>query len=340
MLALIAGLVVFGGSVSLVPVGPSAPRAILATPAEAAVPTANSLVVAEPVCLGADLATCGTLPPLLRSRLTASGFDVRTPGPTPPCADSACAVKLAKDAGARWAVTMLAVRLDGAIVLDVSLVDAASGRVELNERTRVAGMGDLDPLSIRLAQSLAERVPFGATITPKTVTRAEARPWSVKRRPNVLLGAQLTGMTPVGGFGGVGYLSGGEATAWLEVDEWLVSGSLGSNHGQRGETRVNETWADAGVFRVFGDGEMAPMAGGGIGARGFAMSENEPDEDGERVWESGSGNALWLSGGVMMLRTTQINVFVLGKYSVDLFSIEGHAAPHGLTLSAGAAYRF
>ena len=49
---------------------------------------------------------------------------------------------------------------------------------------------------------------------------------------------------------------------------------------------------------------------------------------------------LFGGGGVMMLRTTQINVFVLGKYSVDLFSIEGRSAPHGLTLSAGATYRF
>ena len=336
MLALVAGLVVLGGSVSV-------PRAVFASPAADVAPavpvTGSSLVVAETVCLGADLATCGTLPPLLRSRLSAAGFDVRNPGPTPPCADSTCAVALAKNVGARWAVTLLAVRLDGAVVLDVSLVDATSGRVEHNERTRIATMGDLDPLSARLAKALSERVPFASTMTSKNVTNAEARPWAVRRRPNILLGAQLTGMTPIGGFGGVGYLSGGEATAWLEVDQWLVQGSVGSNHGQRGETSVNESYADAGVFRVFGDGEMAPIAGGGIGARGIEMSDNTPNEDGE-TWERGSGNALWASGGVMMLRTTQINVFVLGKYSVDLFSIPGHSAPHGLTLSAGAAYRF
>lgn len=324
MIALV--LVVLGGSVSL------------AAPAAPAV--ANSVIVTEPVCLGADLATCGMLPPLLRSRLAASGFDVIAMGPTPPCADSSCAVKLAREAGAAWAVTLLAVRLDGAVVLDVAMVDSLTGRVVHEDRTRIAGVGDLDPLSIRLAKALAQRVPFASTITPATVTRAESRPWAVKRRPNLLLGAQLTGMTPVGGFGGVGYLSGGEVTAWLEVDEWLVAGSLGGSHGQRGEVRVNESYADAGVYRVFGDGEIAPLAGGGIGTRGFAISEGERDELGDRVWKNGAGNALWAGGGVMMLRTTQINVFVLGKYSVDLFSVEGHSAPHGLTLSAGAAYRF
>jgi len=326
MLALVA--LVFGGSVSLA----TSPIDVPAT--------TNSLVVAEPVCLGADLATCGTLPALLRSRLSASGFDVRFPGPTAPCADTACATTLGKSAGAAWVVTLLAVRLEGAVVLDVSLVSAASGRVEFNERTRIAGMADLDPLSIRLAQSLSERVPFASTITSKTVTRAEAKPWAMRRRPNVLIGAQLTGVTPFGGFGGVSYLSGGEMTGWLEVDQWLVHGSLGSNHGQRGETRVSESYADAGVFRVVGDGDVAPLFGGGVGARGFEITENERDEYGERIWERGSGNAIWAGGGVMMLRTTQINVFVLGKYSVDLFSIEGRSAPHGLTLSAGATYRF
>lgn len=330
MLALVAAAVL-GGSVSMVPAAPTR----VADPA----PTSSSIVVAEPVCLGADLAVCGTLPPLLRSRLSANGFDVRNPGPTPPCGDATCGAKLARDAGAPFAVALLAVRLDGATVLDVFLV-SASGRIEHSERTRLGSLGDLDPLSARLAQSLAERVPFGATITPKSVTRAEANPSRIRRRPNLLLGAQLTGMTPVGGYGSVGYLSGGEATAWLEVDQWLVMGALGSTHGQRGEVRVNETHADAGVFRVFGDGEMAPIAGGGIGARGVGLSGAERDEYGERIWEDRSGNALWAGGGVMMLRTTQINVFVLGKYSVDLFSLEGNPAPHGFTLSAGAAYRF
>lgn len=42
----------------------------------------------------------------------------------------------------------------------------------------------------------------------------------------------------------------------------------------------------------------------------------------------------------MMLRTTEINLFALAKYSVDLFSADGASAPNGVTLSAGAAYRF
>ena len=334
MLATLAAVAILGGSFP-------APRVIANAPAparEAPVPAANSLVVAEPVCLGADLATCGSFPALLRSRLSASGFDVRHPGPTAPCADASCGATLAQLAGARAAVTLLAVRLDGAIVLDVTMVTAA-GAVEHGERVRIASMADLDPLSTRLAQALSERVTYGKTMTASNVTRAETSFATIKRRPNLLLGAQLTGGTPVGGYAGVGYLSGGELTGWLEAGDYLVYGAVGSTAGERGAVRVNEAYIDAGVFRTFGDGDFAPIAGGGIGSHGFAVSERE-DEFGDREWEERGGNALFVGGGVMMLRTTKLNVFVLGKYSVDLFSLEGRSAPHAVTLSAGAAFRF
>lgn len=336
MLATLAATtaLILGGSLS-------APRVIANTPTSEVAPpvaTANSIVVAEPVCIGADLATCSTFPALLRSRLAATGFDVRNPGPTAPCADASCGAKLAQIAGARSAVTLLAVRLDGAMILDVTMV-SANGAIEHSDRTRIGGMADLDPLSARLATALSERVTFGKTMTASNVTRGEAIFPLVKRRPNLLIGAQLTGMTPVGGYHGVGYLSGGELTAWLEAGDYLVYGAAGSAAGERDDVRVNEGYLDGGVFRVFGDGDVAPFAGGGIGSHGFAMSKGE-DELGDRVWEERGGNALFLGGGAMMLRTTRLNVFVLGKYTVDLFSLDGEAAPHGLTISAGAAFRF
>lgn len=301
----------------------------------------NTLAVAEPVCLGADPATCSALVVLLRARLAAEGYELPTARPTPPCADLACAIALGESLGVRSVATILAVRLEGSVVLlEVSLVDVAGKRVMHADRVKLASSADVEPVSTRLAQSLAGRTPMAATLTPDTVTRAEMVSRRERKIPAVIAGVSLTGVGAAQGYDGMHSLSGGELWAHLEVDRWLVSGMAGAHAGQSGDRRVNETYLDGGVFRMLGTGDVSPIVGGGVGVRHLATTAGVRDDLGALIWEERSGNALWAGGGVMMLRTARIHVFVTGRYSVNLFTLESRPTPHSFSLAAGAGVRF
>ena len=301
----------------------------------------NTLAVAEPVCLGADSATCGTVVVLLRARLAAEGYELPAARPSPPCADLSCAVSLGESLGVRRVATILAVRLEGSVtLLEVSLVDVAGRRVVHTDRVKLASSADVEPVSLRLAQSLAGKTPMAQTITPETVTRAEMFGRRHRLLPTVIAGVSLTGVGAPQGYDGMHSLSGGEVWAHLEVDRWLVSAMAGAHAGQDGDRRVNESYLDGGVFRVFGAGDIAPIAGAGVGVRNLAATAGVRDERGDLIWEERSGNALWAGAGVMMLRTARVHVFVTGRYSVDLFALENRPTPQSFSVSAGAGLRF
>lgn len=123
---------------------------VLAVSLAASPAVPSSLVVADPVCLGAGDAACVALPALLRSRLATEGVSV-LPAPIEltPCADSTCAARIAEQTGAHAVVTLLAVRAGPGVLLDVSLVER-DGHVAFSERAELAAESDLDPLRYTL----------------------------------------------------------------------------------------------------------------------------------------------------------------------------------------------
>lgn len=297
------------------------------------------VVVAEPATLGVDQASASTFADLVRLELGKQpGLRVLPRSNTPPetCGDAGCAVPLAQRTQATAAVAMTLSTLGDKVIVKYEYV-TADGRTLMSDRATGATLGDLEPLSTRVAISIATGRPINETATTSTVTQQEAGE-PTRRRALSTWGLHMGALAPVDGtYGGSGPLADLGIFAFLELHSfaavaeveilWTLNADDGDAHAfglqlNLGGRYFLDPEADTGLY-----------VGGGLGFRLAAV-------DTPTVDDSRGGIGFYAGGGIVFLRTSDIHIILDARYDVNLFSMKdlNPGGSHGVMFSLGLSY--
>jgi hypothetical protein len=119
-----------------------------------------------------------------------------------------------------------------------------------------------------------------------------------------------------------------------------VPSGRASNHDA--QVQASEFYTDLGGFYYLQDSDIAPFVGGGVGlhainatwqtgffdpASGLPITKSE----------SQTATALWVGGGVTVLRSANVHVMGVAKYTVDMVNLDGKPAS-GVMLGVSVTY--
>lgn len=320
--------------------------ALVPTVASAQAPSTapRTIAVFEPVGIGVDAAQVQTVGELARDEFSKRGYRVtpRSAMPEGTCADELCAAEKGKALGVSEAVIMKLSRLETKVLVIAALIDVPSGRVEFSDRATAASLDDMDALVPRVVQSLSTREPFASTITPSTVTLNESREQQ-REKAFFTTGLRLSGIIPVGGsYAGATSLWGAEWVNYYEVRQYSIEAALGVR-GSSNDPKVSvaEFYADLGGYYYLRDKDVSPFVGGGVGLHSVSASWDDGVDVASgtpiRRTKSETGTALWGGFGATLLRTADVHVVGVAKYTIDLVNIDGQPA-HGVMLGVAVTY--
>lgn len=322
-----------------------APTPAAAAPAagSAYAPVARSLVVFDPIGIGVEESQIQSVGEIERDAFGRLGYRVvpRSEMPAGTCADELCAAREGRALNVAEAVVLKLSRLESKVLVIGSIIDVGAGRIEFSDRATATTLDDMDAIIPRVADALAHRVPFASTITPETVTLNEARE-PRRQKAFFTTGLRIGGLLPTdGSYGGVTGLYGAEWVNFYEVRQFSIEAALGGRWSPSSqEATATEWYADLGASYYLTDADVSPFVGGGVGLHGVAARWRTGfDTTGAAVYESDaqSGLGLWAGAGVTMLRTADVHVVAVAKYTVDTFEIDGRV-PQGVMLGLAVTY--
>jgi len=253
---------------------------------------------------------------LLQDALNATyRFTVIVPAPGSRIYDVVPAAESARAYGATQVLVGSIMQIGSKRLMNYQLVEAGSGIVKLADRVEVPPLEEFPPLAERIAASVSELKPFGRTMEPAKALKPEVEPGVRNpRQPysSIFLTAgyhfmfrqrkewdtlQLTRN-----------LVNLNMAASFETEPLLTMLQLGLMRGVYGESDLS---FDLLVNRVFGKGDFAPMAGGGIGITRFTFGP-------ELGRLKRDGLTLSAGGGVIGLRSYYFRLLTAayGTYTI------------------------
>jgi hypothetical protein len=263
---------------------------------------------------------------LLEDALNATyKYTVLRPGPGARTYAVLPAAESARAAGATQALIGSLMQIGTKRYISYQLVDAASGNVALADRGEIPPVEELPSLTERIAKSISELKPFSSTVEPENVTKPEVEP-GIKnpRKPysSIFLTAgyqyypgrkrtfMATGDTVLTTM--QQNLVNLNAAVSFETRELLTMLQLGFMRGVYEEKDLN---FDLMVNRIFGNGDFAPFAGGGVGITRYTWQDPKLPS---RICRN---DGMTFSGGVGMLglRTYYFRLLasVYGTYTLS-----------------------
>lgn len=307
-------------------------------------PADRTLAVFDPVGIGVDTPQLQAVGELTRDEFAKLGYRVipRAGMPDGTCADELCAAEKGKALGVREAVILKLSKLETKILVLAAIVDVQSGRVEFSERATGASLDDMDAVSTRIARSLSDRIPYEQTITVATVTQHDAREVA-REKAFFTTGLRLSSLIPTGGsYAGATNLWGAEWVNYYEVRQYSIEAALGvRGNNNDPKVRTSEVYADLGGYYYLRDKDVSPFLGAGIGLHevGVDYEDGVDPASGSivRTTESDTGTALWAGAGATLLRTADVHVVGVAKYTIDLVDIKGLPA-HGVMIGLAVTY--
>lgn len=277
----------------------------------------------------ANLQTMGTLPP------AGSGA----------CDDPDCAGRLAGEFQAAQVVYGSLSKLGGKVLVRVHVLRAGESIPWFTDQFSAVGEEDLDVVMLRMAEGISTGRPNSDRATLESITGTEAltpRRRLVRSGPGVRAGFLL----PRGeSYAGKDRLTHFRVVWKTEGKDFLVETStvpLGWNG------TADMTLLDLFGARIFGLGDVAPYAGGGIGLHRVTLereivvvvpstphsprySYSDTETQTETAFTADVG------GGLLLLRTYNFHLVVDLRYHVvfDGFTKLGGKGAHGVILSFG-----
>lgn len=302
------------------------------------------VVVFDAQPIGVDEATVLATSQLLRNDLATTGkFSVidegeisRFLGEAPQCYDSQCASEIGQQLGLDKAVIGSLSRLGEKIIVELRLVDVASGNVEFSDRMASGTVEDLDTVIKRLANGIASGKPSEKTVEIEAVTEAETR--EPRRRKNFFtVGPKVGYLFPSGD-------SWGEADkllclnwiTWYETPTFFVESQVGGRWQVNKDDGAIDVPIDFSFFFIPVKSDFAPYLGGGVGIhwvsakRGDVGLKDRPDK-----LITKDGLALNVGGGLMSFRTYDFRFVIDLRYTVIFAELGDQDTHSGISLTFG-----
>jgi opacity protein-like surface antigen len=303
---------------------------------------AAAVVVGQPATIGVDADSAATFGELLRGELGRQGFRVVPRGQTPPaaCGDPGCAPELVRATGATGAVVVTLSRLGDKVIVKYDYV-GANGQVYVSDRATALTVGDLEPISTRVARSIATGRPFAETIGVSTVTEKESA--LQKRRTSMFtkiihFGTLLPVSSYAGsgtmmdiGFGGMWEFGGFAVDVGMEF-AWTL------NPKDEQPSAFNWQLNLGGRYFIDPEADTGVYLGGGVGLRAVSVNERRDVADKS---DSKFGFGAYAGVGVLFLRTADVHLDLNVRYDVNVVSLttsDGSTGAHGLLVTFGLAF--
>lgn len=300
-----------------------------------------TVVVPQPATIGVDPDSATAFAELLRGELSGRGMRVlaRPQTPPEPCGDPTCGAAMAQRTGSNAAIVVTLSRLGDKIIVQVTHV-GADGRILFTDRATAGTLGDLEPLSTRVADAVVSGRPVGATAGTSTVTAQEGQQ-PTRRKALVTTGVHLGAMAPIAdSYGRSSALADLGLLALMELHEIALSAEVEFlwtlNHDEGDVTAFAFQLNLGGRYFIDPEADTGVYLSGGLGFR--SLSVNQHMDTG--VNNSATGIGVFGGVGVMFLRTSDVHILLDARYDVDLFGVNGISpgGGHGLLVTIGLTY--
>lgn len=291
-----------------------------------------------------DLSTVGAL---YREAMTAAyKGDVHAPKDSAHrCDDKDCAVKLAQADKADEVVYSSVMRLGGKWVFSSTIVDKDGGNL-FSQRGTAQNIEDLEPVTRRVADALAQRKSLEEVASTENIMGKEENGEPTRRRSLLITGFALGYLYPFGS--SYSYLEPGAYNpvtfgygpstvnrptqlirlSWL--NSWEFRDNLALNFDAVWSI-PNDIGGDLSLDYLFKKTDFTPFLGGGLGLHYVGDRGDSSYSSSHRS----SGPALLGQAGVMLFRTYDIHVIAKAQYQVILNS----DMDNGLVLDVGLVYQ-
>lgn len=304
-----------------------------------------SLVVFDPQSIGVDEATVLTAAQLLRNDLATTGrYSVmeegqvgRMLGTGARCYDSQCASELGRQLGVDKAVVGSLSRLGEKIIVELRMVDVASGQVESSDQMASTTVEDLDTVIKRLAKGLASGKSAEKTAEVGLIVEQEAR--EPRRRVNFFtVGGKVGYLFPSGdSWGGTDKLLCLDWVTRYETPDFMVESLVGWRYQVNKENGAYDVPVEFSFFYLPSKSDFSPYLGGGLGIHWVAAERWDDhdtwgDED-DRI--TNNGLALNIGGGLMGFRTYDFRFIVDLRYTMVFAELDGQDSHSGISLTFG-----
>jgi len=298
----------------------------------------------EPI--GIDPATVQATGQLLRNDLAGTGrFSVvdqgemqRILGGDMRCYDSRCAAENGRRLGAGKALVGSLSRLGEKIIVELRLVDTATGGVEYSDRMASAAVEDLDTVIQRMAKSVASGKPVEGTAEVGLIVQEEAKE-PLRRQNFFTVGGKIGYLFPTGdSWGQADRLLCLDWVTRYETNDFFVESLVGYRSQVNKDNGAFDVPIEFSIFYVPSRSDFSPYFGGGLGIHWIAAPkwrENEDhidDEDGR--WHN-NGLALNFGGGLMGFRTYDFRIVVDLRYSIVMADLGDQDTHQGIMLTFG-----
>jgi hypothetical protein len=289
---------------------------------------------------------------LLAGELETRGLSVvnlRALGTLPPsgpgaCDDVDCAGRLAGEYQAAQVVYGSLSKLGGKVLVRVRTLRAGESAPYYADQFSAVGEEDLDVVMRRVAEGISTGRPNSDRATVESITGAEAltpRRRLVRSGPGVRAGF----LYPRGeSYAGKERLTHFRVVWKMEAKDFLVETSTILGWNATGNA-VDWTLLDLFGARIFGLGDMATYAGGGVGLHRVSLEREVPAENPynpaypymDYKEQTATAFTADVGGGLLLLRTYNFHFVVDLRYHVvfDGFTNLNGKGAHGVILSFG-----
>ena len=298
----------------------------------------------EPI--GVDPATVQATAQLLRNDLAGTGrYSVvdegemrRILGQSAMCYDSQCAAENGRRLGVQKALVGSLSRLGEKIIVELRLVDVATGGVEYSDRMASTTVEDLDTVISRMAQSVASGKPVEKTAEVGLIVQEEAKE-PLRRKNFFSVGGKIGYLFPTGdSWGQADRLLCLDWVTRYETNDFFVESLIGYRYQLNEDNGAFDVPIEFSIFYVPSRSDFSPYFGGGlgihwIGAKRWDENGDHDDDEDER-WTN-NGLALNVGGGLMGFRTYDFRFVVDLRYSIVMADLGGQDTHQGIMLTFG-----
>ena len=321
--------------------------ALIAVPDMALCQQKMAIVVFDAQPIGVEESTVLASTQLLRNDLAATGtFAVmdegevtRFLGEKPNCYDSQCASEIGRQLGVDKAVIGSLSRLGEKVIVELRMVDVASGQVEFSDRMASATVEDLDTVIKRLATGLATGKPTEKTVEIGAITEVETR--EPRRRKNFFtVGGKVGYLFPTGdSWRKVDKLLCLDWVTWYETPTFMVESLVGWRYEIGRDEGAYDVPVEFSIFYIPGKSDFTPYLGGGLGIHWVAAARDDEDvayHQEERI--TNNGLALNVGGGLIGFRTYDFRIVVDLRYTMVFAELDGQDTHQGISLTFGVTH--
>jgi hypothetical protein len=299
---------------------------------------------------GIDPNVAATFHDLLESELS-NATHGRFVGAFYPCPDAPCATAAAARLGAHVVVYGSLRPLGTKLIAAATAVDGRDGRVMASQTMSVDRVEELDMAAKRLAASLVSGIPARGNAESGSVTRGNAESGSVTQqeaKPDVrrdvitTVSLRMGGIVPLSnvGYAGLGTGIAFDFGIWIEGTHFALEPRIGLRFDTYAESR-GAYWQlpiDFGAYYIFGQGDFAPIIGGGPGLhylsetryKNFQVGKTLATEHIGTVHDGGWGLGAHGRVGLLMFRTYKSRMMIMGDYNAAFVELNGGKFPQSL----------